>query len=120
MDHVILILKHSVYHQQLIAYYDEPVAIKHIGSNDGIHYPGFVFEAEKNKPFCCSGTLPANDPTGNPNLSSITHPLQICGSKHPELVQLASAMCHWMFADGHACSAKVRIDSLGYRHPGQW
>src|SRR5579859_1654303 len=81
-DDVVLILQASFDQQKLVMNDHGMILLEKLRRNDGIGNAGFVFKAEENKTFCCSGTLARNHGSSKTHMCSMRKALEFAGGAH--------------------------------------
>src|SRR5579864_4016311 len=81
-DDVILILQASFDQQELVMNDHGMILLEKSRRDDGVGDSGFVFKAEENKTFCCSGTLARDHGSSEAYMRSMRKALEFAGRAH--------------------------------------
>ena len=82
-------------------------ALENIRRDDDVRNAGFVFEAEEDETFCCAGTLPRDDTSGNADPAAVGDACQIARAENPQRLQFLAAIGHGMRTDRHARAVEI-------------
>ena len=82
-------------------------SVKQIGRDDGVGHSGFIFQTEKNKSFCGSGTLADDDASSDAKALAVGNIAQFAGAADAHGIEPVTAIGHGMRPDGESGAVEV-------------
>ena len=110
------VLHFAIDHEVRVIEDDGAFTIENVGHDDSIGDTGLVFQAQKEQPFSGSGSLAANDASGDADRPAIVDELKLSSGRDADQTQLLAMESQRMLADGEVGAAKIGVEAFGGIH----